>query len=311
MILCVSPNTAVDRTMIVPGFAEGRVHRTGNIVVAAGGKGLNVARAIRILGVEACCAGFIGGHAGNLIRDLFKAEGLLDRWTCIDQETRTCVIIADPDAQLTTVVNENGPQVTGADWARLQDDVLAVADEAKAICMSGSVPAGTQPEHYTRLVTSLVAQNKTVYVDTSGMPLEAVQNIQGIVIKINDEEIGALLGLPVDTVEQVVTAAHTLLNGGMQLVVVTMGEKGAIGADATGTWLAAPPQLQIQSATGSGDSVLAALSVARLRDASLPDALREAVAAGTANALFFGGARFTMDSFREILGDTTIKYLGK
>ena len=116
MILCVTPNPAVDRTLTVPGIRLGEVSRAARALVAAGGKGLNVARVARAFGAEARCAGFLGGHSGQLVAELAEREGLCGGWTWIDGETRTCLIIVDPQGGEATVINEVGPAITNLDF---------------------------------------------------------------------------------------------------------------------------------------------------------------------------------------------------
>ena len=103
MIICITPNPAIDRTIILPKLVPGEVHRAEQSIVAAGGKGLNVARAIRTLGGESLCMGFAGGHSGHLLADLAQNEGLSFSWTWIDSETRTCIILASQDTDATLI----------------------------------------------------------------------------------------------------------------------------------------------------------------------------------------------------------------
>src|SRR5678815_4464903 len=103
MILCITPNPAIDRTLLVPNLTLGNVQRAQQTIVAAGGKGLNVARAIRTLGGEAVAMGFAGGHAGRLLGDLAQAEGLDSSWTWTNSETRTCTILIRQDGDATEI----------------------------------------------------------------------------------------------------------------------------------------------------------------------------------------------------------------
>ena len=125
MILCVTPNPALDRTMTVPGLHLGEAMRASYSFVTAGGKGLNVARVVRVLGGPVLCAGFLGGHSGHLLADLAEREGLPAAWTWFAGETRTSVILFDPQGGDATVVNEPGQEVTQEEWARLTADMVA------------------------------------------------------------------------------------------------------------------------------------------------------------------------------------------
>src|SRR5512140_2395370 len=139
MILCLTPNPAIDRTLLLPGLTAGNVHRAETVIVAAGGKGLNVARAIRTLGGKSLSMGFTGGHAGRLLADLAQREGLDASWTWVDSETRTCTILV-PASGDATVINEPGLPVSDLDWERLREDIRSSFAGNDLMCISGSWP---------------------------------------------------------------------------------------------------------------------------------------------------------------------------
>ncbi|MBZ0291678.1 MAG: hypothetical protein K8L99_03840, partial [Anaerolineae bacterium] len=229
MILCITPNAAVDRTLVVPGYTAGGVFRPQRALAAAGGKGINVARAVQVLGGEPLCGGFLAGHVGRFIADKLRQEGLQSRWTMLDSgESRTCVIIVDPNTGDNLVVNEAGMQVTGADWQRLAADVLAAAEAVSTICISGSVPPGSPLEALVSLLSKLRQTGKSIWVDMSGAALAAAVTVPGIHLKINDEEAAALLDTPVTTPAEAAQAGAMLQTRIGNLVVLTMGAAGAV-----------------------------------------------------------------------------------
>jgi len=306
MILCITPNPAVDRTLTVPGIRLGEVSRAAHALVAAGGKGLNVARVARAFGAEARCAGFLGGHSGRLVAELAGREGLCGGWTWIDGETRTCVIIVDPRGGEATVINEVGPEVTPEDWARLTAQVLREAETAEHVCLSGSLPPGSTTESYATLLRGLRDAGRTVWVDTSGVALAAALTVETVGIKVNGAEAGAIVGWAIETTTDALTAARELHERTGAPVALTLGELGAVLVSETGSWHARPPALKIVSTVGSGDAFLAGLVVALAEGATEPEALRRAVAAGAANARSIGGGRFDLDEFNAILSQTRI-----
>src|SRR5262249_29833024 len=141
-ILCVTPNPALDRTLEVPTLRPGAVMRATSERVAAGGKGVNVARALSALGGQARSMGAPGGANGRILADLATAEGLEAVWTWCEIETRSCLILVDSAARQATVINEAGPRLSAGDWMRFCAEVLAKATGAQAVCISGSVPPG-------------------------------------------------------------------------------------------------------------------------------------------------------------------------
>ena len=300
-IVCVTPNPAIDRTLQVPDLRPGAMMRATSSRVAAGGKGVNVARALSALGAEARCMGPLGGTSGRILAELAAAEGLTGAWTWCEVETRSCVILVDSAARQAMVINEAGPQLLAMDWRRVCTDVLAQAAPALGVCLSGSLQPGVPTEGLAELCRSLVLSGQAPWVDSSGPALVAVLSVRGVRLKINREEAEEVLGLPLNSVAACGAAARQLLGRGMTTVVLTLGAEGAVLAAAEGCWHAAAPPVETASAVGSGDSFLAGLMAALTSGRDLPEALRWGVAAGTANALAEGGARFSRDQFDSVL----------
>jgi 1-phosphofructokinase family hexose kinase len=294
-LLCITPNPALDRTLTVSNFRAGDIFRTSDLLLAAGGKGLNVARAARILGADPLCVSPLGGHTGRQVAELAEAEGMRGAWTWFEGETRTCTIIVDEKGA--TVINETGGVMLPEVWGRFQADVLAQAALTDTICLSGSFPPGITETNCAELIRALVATGKPVWVDSSNMALRAALSIEGVNIKVNDEEIGAVLGNAISGVESAVDAASRAHQQTHGAVVVTLGRHGAVMVSGAGRFCATPPELPIKSPVGSGDSFLAGLAVT---GATL-DGLRRAVAAGTANALTVGGGSFSLEDFERVL----------
>lgn len=299
MILCITPNPAIDRTLVLSRVALGDVHRAQKVIVAAGGKGLNVARTIRTLGGKPLCMGFAGGHSGRLLTDLAQAEGLDSSWTWVNSETRTCTILVAQNGDA-TVINEPGMPVSSEDWKRLQKDVQAQLHFAGLVCLSGSLPPNTSVEDLQGLLTTLTESGKQVWVDTSGVALRTALAYTGICIKVNGDEIGEALGLEVKDVESAKHALRMLGKRGPTTALITLGSSGALLSTKKGRWLAQGPLVDVISTVGSGDALLGGLVSALDAGKGWDDALRDAVAAGTANTLSAGGGQFKLEEFGSI-----------
>ncbi|MBL8131850.1 MAG: hexose kinase [Anaerolineae bacterium] len=306
LIDCVTPNAALDRTLVVPGYQQGGVFRPQKMILAAGGKGINVARAAAVLGGKARCFGFVAGHSGRLLTDLAVHEGLLCRFTPLAAgETRTCTILADPDLGMTTLVNEAGAATAALDWARLRADLLADA-EPRMICFCGSLPPGSPLDSFAELLGDCAAAGHSVWVDTSGAALMTASKVRGVNLKVNDEEASALTGAPITSPETAAATASHLAAASGAFAVITLGKDGAILVAGGRAWLAKPPHIAVKSAVGSGDSFLAGLLVALGAGETPQTALRMAAAAGAANAQSYGGGQFTLESFRAAFEATTL-----
>jgi 1-phosphofructokinase family hexose kinase len=299
MILCITPNPALDRTILLSSLVVGRVHRAQSILVAAGGKGLNVARTIHRLGGEPLCMGFVGGHTGHLLDDLTQAEGLNSDWTWTDAETRISTILVTHKNDA-TVINEPGTPASDSDWERLKEDVHKQISSARLVCLSGSLPPGSTQDQLHGLLNMLTDAGKQVWVDTSGEALQTVLAHPGIHIKVNGNEIGDALGLQVNGVESARRVLALLVERMQSTCMITLGPLGAFLATRDGGWQAQGPEVQVVSTVGSGDAFLGGLAHALDGGMDFPEAMCEAVAAGTANALSAGGGQFTLEEFEKI-----------
>lgn len=306
MILCITPNPAVDRTLILPRLVAGEVHRAQQVIVAAGGKGLNVARTIQIIGGDPLCMGFAGGHMGRLLAALAQREGLHSAWTWTNAETRTCTILVSDTADA-TVINEPGLPVSTSDWEQLQRDVKQQVSAAGLVCLSGSLPPHSSPENLQGLLSTLVETGKPVWVDTSGTTLNTILAYPSICIKVNGDEIGEVLGFEVNDVESSKRALIELGKDRHCAALITLGSEGALLTTNEGRWHARGPRVAVVSTVGSGDAFLGGLVSALERGKDWPQALCDAVAAGTANTLSAGGGQFKLQEFEEIRGQVQIQ----
>lgn len=305
-IVCVTPNVSVDRTYFVNGLAPGWVARAAEAAVDCGGKGVNVARAARVLGAEPVCTGFLAGNTGRTAADLARGEGLECRWTWVDGETRTNVIIVGTAGGEATVINAPGPAVGAGDWDRLKADVLAEAELAECVCLCGSLPPGCKPSDMASLVADLGAMGRPVWVDSSGAALAGALAGNPAGVKINASEAGDLLGRGVDTAEEAIAAAIGIRDRGPAAVVVTLGRAGAVAVVAGEVWQAVPPALDADNPVGSGDSFLGGLVSAMLAGVPSEEALRQATAAGSASAMQRSRSGFTTEHFKGLLAKIAI-----
>lgn len=173
MIITITPNPAVDRTLTVSHVEAGAIHRATRSLVVARGKGLNVARVVKQLGGDVLAMGLVGGHSGRWVAQLAHEEGIAGEWTYFEGEPRTCTMVVGEEVGKidATVFNESGPTITHADWSRLIDDVVRRAPAHATVCICGSLPHGTPSSAPADLIQSLQATGLSVWIDTSGNPL--------------------------------------------------------------------------------------------------------------------------------------------
>ncbi len=306
-VLCVTPNAALDRTMVVPDFAIGHISRIDGAIAVPGGKGLNVARAVNILGGKPLAMGLLGGHTGRMVAAMVEEDGYEAAWTRFDGETRTCTIIANRDGE-STVINEAG-RIRPADWQALADDICRTAerDDVSAVCLCGSIPLGAPGNAPIELIRRLKAMGARVWVDSSKTALANAIRARPYAIKVNREEIAAALGIALLRRRDIEAAAGRLIADGISLVVVSLGAEGALLAAEGLVVKATPPAIQPIDPVASGDCLHAGIVSALADGAGLAEALRCGVAAGTVNAMYAGGAQFPYSHYQEILRKTRVE----
>ena len=328
MLLCFTPNPAIDRVLLAPGFRHAESVRVAEARESAGGKGVNVARVARTLGVVARVCGPLAGTNGRRIAALAEDEGFDARWCWLAEgESRICMLVIDQDAPDTLVINERGPTTSAADWDALARLVTTEAAQASAVAVSGSLSPGVAAHQLTALLRELCVHN-AVYLDTSGAALTAALDLPLALLKVNAEELGEALRTSITTPAEARTAAAHVQARGPAAVIVTLGRAGAVAVDTSGAWLAHPPAIAAISAVGSGDAMLAGVAAAlaerRYLDSStdpslrrdfsggaewrggLAEALRLGVACGAANTLAIGAGILHINDVTRLCATTTL-----
>lgn len=278
MIVTVTPNPSVDRTLEVEAVTPGEVTRATSAHVDAGGKGVNVARALVANGREALAVLPLGGGDGHLLEELLREGGIAYRAVPTAAATRSNITLSEPDGTVTKI-NAPGEALTAAELDALIDATVAVLPGATWLVGCGSLPDGAPVSLYATLARRAHDAGVLFAVDTSGAPLEAVVAASPDVVKPNLAELAQLVGRPLPTVDDVVVAAEEIRAAGAGTVVVSLGRYGAVLVDGGEPVLAVPPIVTPRSDVGAGDTLLAGFLSA---GAAGPDALRTAVAWGTA-----------------------------
>ncbi len=308
MFLILTPNPAIDRTMLVSGLRPGAVLRAERTLVAAGGKGLNVARVARVLGLPALVCAPLGGFSGQMLGALAAAEGLAGDWVQHDGgETRTCILVVDPQNGDATALNENGPSLSPADWQGFAARAVDRAATADFVAVCGSLPPGVPPAALAELLRAIAACGRRVIVDTSGPALRAALTAGPYAVKVNAAELAAALDRPIAGSAAAAAALAELHRRGIALAAVTMGAGGAIAGDGVTCYHARPPAIEVVSSIGSGDAMLAGLVAGLQQQLALPQILQLAVACGSANARQFGGGSVDPADLENIRHNVVLK----
>ena len=295
-MLIVTPNPAVDYTVRLAELRVGEVLRTRPGRAVAGGKGGNVARAARCLGVHATVLALMPQGGREHLEALYAAEGFALRSVPVAGQVRTCTAIIE-DGGRVTLLNEPGADVTDDDWARLMDAVRqhCTTDAERLVLCSGSLPPGAPANGYAQIVRLGHELGCEVIVDASREVLGHALAAGADLVSPNVSEAEAALsgsagtaGEPVDddgadVPERAQAAAAGLLGRGARWAVVTAGSAGAaVAGPDYAAWLPAP-RVIAANPIGAGDSFLAGVATARLAGRDWPAAVRRGLASGSAS----------------------------
>ncbi len=309
MILCVNPNAAIDKTVVVNDFRLNVIQRPEQVLAFPGGKGCNVARALKTLGERPVVGGWVGGFAGQFIERGLHAEGIDTAFVHTDFESRTCLSILDPINHTLTELYEKGDPVPLAKVTEFETWFRSHVGGYEAVTFSGSLPPGVPLTFYRDMIEIARAARVPVLLDSSGEALRQGVMAKPALVKPNETELADLTGKAPKDQSGVAHSARELSSRYDTLVVISIGAEGAIAADHDQVWHVRPPQVTIKSAVGSGDSTLAGITLGLTRGLAFEDAVKQGVAAGTANALTVGAGHFAASDFERVLAQVTVERL--
>jgi 1-phosphofructokinase len=285
VIVTVTLNPSVDRTVEVAALTRGAVLRATDEHTDAGGKGINVTRALAANGYASRAVFPVGGGEGMLLVDMLTEQGIDLVGVPVGAAARCNIAVSEPDGTVTKI-NSYGAALSPDEIEQLCAAVRGCARDATWIVAGGSLPRGVPDSFYADLIDMLRPVGVPVAVDTSGPPLAiAVKNGPDLV-KPNREELQTAVGRPLLTIGDVVDAARELREGGAATVLASLGRDGAVLVDAHGEWHGESPAVA-RSTVGAGDAMLAGFLRAGARG---PGALATALAWGAA-AVAMPGSR--------------------
>jgi 1-phosphofructokinase family hexose kinase len=294
VIVTVTLNAAIDRTLTVPNFQLGQRHRASEWLTLAGGKGINVARALKALDVPVVATGLGGGRTGMRVVEELQNEAILNDLVQIADESRTSTVVIDdiPLGMTVTEIYEWGPNVSTEELDILTEKLRYLSRSATAVVFAGSLPRGVDGE----AIRDLNRRGVKTVLDAEGLPLRLGVEAEPFLVTPNQREAEGLVGQEFHDPDDFVMALDAIAEIGARNVLITH-ETGCFALFREDRrpqrYLALVPRLDPRSTVGSGDVLLAAFLSSRLVDGRSPDdALRVAVAAGAASTQMVGAGRF-------------------
>ncbi len=295
MIVTVTMNAAIDRTLTVPNFQLGQRHRASQALALAGGKGINIARALKLLQVPVVATGLAGGRTGDRIVEELTAESILNDFVRIADESRTSTAVVDPTGSGATEVYEWGPHIEPGELEILREKIRYLSRGADFVVFAGSLPRGVRDDFYCEVMRELHRRAVPTVLDAEGEVLRLGIEAEPFLVFPNQREAEGLVGQEFRDDQDFALALDHIADLGARNVVIT-DETGCFALvrekPSVRRLRASGPRLEPLSAVGAGDVLLAAFLAARLEGRSAAETLRAAVAAGSASTLEVGAGRF-------------------
>ena len=312
MIITVTLNAAIDKTLAVPNFRLGRRHRAVEQTAMAGGKGVNVARALRRLGQPVIATGIAGGPTGTRIVEHLTEEGILNDFVRIREESRTSTAVIDPTTGEQTEINEHGPQVSEGELELFVDKLLYLAKGAAVCVFAGSLPRGVDPGLYGRLIEEMRRLGVTTLIDSEGEPLLlATRGAPGVVTP-NEIEAEGLVGHEFADEDDRRRALGEMVEMGAREAIMTLAD-GCLAVLGDGSdrslYRATLEPLEPVSSVGSGDAFLAGFVAARYGGRDPDRCLRFAVACGAESTQHFGAGQLEPRDVERLVSEVQVETL--
>jgi 1-phosphofructokinase family hexose kinase len=297
VIVTVTLNAALDRTVSVPNFQLGHRHRASPGLTLAGGKGINVARALKLLDIPVVATGLVGGRTGTRIVEELTSEAILNDFVRIADESRTSTAVVDPTSARYTEIYEWGPRVEAEELAMLLDKINYLARGADMVVFAGTLPREVSEAFYADAIRDLNRRHVRAVLDSEGQPLRHGVEAEPFLVTPNQREAEGLVGQEFRDDEDFMMALDRIADMGARNVLITSEASsfGLFREERRRVFLrAVAPPVEPISAVGSGDVLLAAFLAARLNERPLDEAMRSAVGAGAASTLEVGAGRFEL-----------------
>jgi 6-phosphofructokinase 2 len=285
MIATITLNPCLDQHITVDGLVVDETNRWTSMRFYAGGKGIDVSRAIHEMESKTIAYGFVGGPAGRTLEILLDEEGVPFSFTPIQRETRTNFIITDTKSSHQTRIDAPGPYISKREYERFRRKMMRIYPGPDLIVVGGSVPPGIPSDVYHAITMEAKAFGVRTILDSDSQWLAAGIKAKPYLIKPNVEETEALLNRELPTEEAIIKAALDLVDTGIEIAVISRGKDGVIAATKGQVVKAVPPPVKVRSTVGAGDCTIAGLAIKLANEEPLLEACRLAVAMGTAAVL--------------------------
>ena len=306
LILTLTINPAIDRTIISDRLAfedRGYILSRGE---AAGGRGINASQVIHAFGGKTLALLTSGGEIGKRMEHFLGEMGFPFEAVRVHAEGRANLTISDKQG-LTIKLNEIGAPLEAKEIRAVRDLVEARLKKATWLMICGSTQPGVPPQFYSEIIALAKSRSVQTMLDTDGEALNHALEAGPSVISPNQQEAERLLGRAIITRSQSLEAVERIHDMGPEAVILSLGSRGALASCSEGLLEALPPRVEALCPIGAGDALAAAFVWAVEKKKPFADALRWAVAAGTATASLPGMSFPTLDQTRAIYKQVEVR----
>jgi 1-phosphofructokinase family hexose kinase len=312
MLVTVTLNAAIDRTLTVPNFQRGLRHRASQALTLAGGKGINIARSLKVFGIPVVATGLVGGRTGVRVIEELSHESILNDFVRIEGESRTSTAVVDPLTGSHTEINEWGPHVEPEELKALRQKLLSLAADAEWVVFAGTLPRGVDDAFYADAIKELTRRKVRCVLDSEGTALRLGAEAEPHLVSPNQHEAESLVGQEFSDEDDYLMALETIAEMGPRNVLISH-EGGCYALlkeeRKLRRYRASIARVEPVSPVGSGDVLLAGFLAARRAGRSLEEALSQAVGAATASTLETGAGCFDPEQAAEFARQVEISEL--
>ncbi len=298
MVTAICMNPSVDKTVYLEKFEVSATNIIGRETRDVGGKGINVAIALRRLGVPSSCMGIVGDKSLSEVIAHLEKSGVEARFMTVSGEMRTNLKVVDEESHQVTELNERGPEVDTEMLTLFRTLVGERAKKSRYIVFTGAMPPGTPKEYYRDLMS--VCPCRAV-LDTHGEMLTSALEAKPYLIKPNIKELEMTVGRPLQTMRSILEAAREMQKRGAQTVLVSMGAMGAMLCTEETALYSPAISVPVRSTVGAGDCMVAGFLSGIIQSGDIKDAFRFGCAAGAASVMTEGTQLMEKKDFDELL----------
>lgn len=309
MVITVTLNPAMDKTVSVDEFSLGKVNRVNGIRYDIGGKGINVSKVLKNFNIQSKCTGFLGGIWLSKFKSELEDRGIDNNFIEINENTRTNVKVVDHVNKVYTDINEAGPVISERDLADFIDNFKALCNKGDIVVLSGGVSPNIPKDIYKTLIQIVKEREAFAVLDAEGELLKYGIEAKPDIIKPNEHEFEMLLNRQLKTREQLIEAAEEILNEGIKEILISLGEKGALYITKDGNYYGKGLKVPVKSTVGAGDSTVAALIYGKIKNFDNKDTLKFAIASGGASVSLEGTEACELQQVEELLKRVEIEKL--